>query len=119
MQIEKPDNPNSLSVFPFINPMLHSVLRLKIMVTLDSIENAEFMHLCKMTEATRGNMSIQLTTLQSAGYINITKVGEGYAQRTISHITPKGREALHSYMDALNKLFTMEIPSQEKIKLAK
>ena len=34
--------------FPVINPLLHNELRLKIMVTLDSLESADFVYLCKM-----------------------------------------------------------------------
>ena len=43
--------------FPVINPLLHNELRLKIMVALDSLESANFMYLCEITGATRGNSS--------------------------------------------------------------
>lgn len=44
--------------FPFINPLLHNELRLKIMVTLDSLESADFVYLTRITESSRGNLSI-------------------------------------------------------------
>ena len=44
--------------FPVINPLLHSELRLKIMVALDSLESADFVYLCKITGSTRGNLSV-------------------------------------------------------------
>ena len=58
-----------MSTFKFavINPLLHNELRLKIMVALDSLESASFMYLCQITGATRGNLSIQIKTLQEAG----------------------------------------------------
>ena len=56
-----------------IDPMLHNAVRLKIMVALDSLESANFMYLCEITDAARGNVSIQLKTLQEAGYIEVSR----------------------------------------------
>ena len=53
--------------FQVINPLLHSELRLKIMVALDSLESADFMYLCQITDSTRGNVSTQITTLKDRG----------------------------------------------------
>ena len=50
--------------FPIINPLLHSELRLKIMVALDSLESADFVYLCEITGCSRGNLSTQITTLK-------------------------------------------------------
>ena len=55
--------------FPVINPLLHNELRLKIMVALDSLESASFMYLCEIADATRGNLSVQITTLREAGWV--------------------------------------------------
>ena len=63
--------------FAVINPLLHNELRLKIMVALDSLESAGFVYLCKITESTRGNVSIQIKTLQEAGYLEVSKSGLG------------------------------------------
>ena len=63
--------------FQVINPLLHSELRLKIMVALDSLESADFMYLCQITDSTRGNVSTQITTLKEAGYIEVSKSGIG------------------------------------------
>ena len=80
--------------FPVINPLLHSELRLKIMVALDSLESADFMYLCQITDSTRGNVSTQITTLKEAGYIDVSKSGLGRFSRTACSITNRGREAL-------------------------
>ena len=61
--------------FPVINPLLHNELRLKIMVALDSLESANFMYLCEITGSTRGNLSVQIKTLQEAGYLQVDKSG--------------------------------------------
>ena len=105
-----------MSTFKFavINPLLHSELRLKIMVVLDSLESADFMYLCQITDSTRGNVSTQITTLKDAGYIDVSKSGIGRFSRTTCSITNKGREALRAYEDGLRNLFSQEVPSKDE-----
>ena len=98
--------------FPFINPLLHSELRLKIMVTLDSLESADFVYLCKITESTRGNLSVQITTLKEAGYLEVSKTGIGPLSHTVCRITQRGREALIAYEAALKQLFARNIQTE-------
>lgn len=100
--------------FPIINPLLHNELRLKVMVALDSLESADFVYLCDITEATRGNLSVQLTTLKEAGYLDISKTGLGRLSRTVCRITVKGREALHTYEQGLRRLFTEAVPAKDE-----
>lgn len=102
--------------FQVINPLLHSELRLKIMVALDSLKSADFMYLCQITGSTRGNLSTQITTLKDAGYIDVTKSGLGRFSRTTCSITGKGREALRNYEEGLRKIFSQEVPAQEEQK---
>ena len=96
--------------FPVINPLLHSELRLKIMVALDSLKSADFMYLCQITDSTRGNVSTQITTLKEAGYIDISKSGLGRFSRTTCSITNRGREALRAYEDGLRRMFELCVP---------
>ena len=81
--------------FPVINPLLHSELRLKIMVALDSLESADFMYLCQITDSTRGNLSTQITTLKDAGYINVSKSGLGRISCTVGF--PGGQHPARSH----------------------
>ena len=100
--------------FPVINPQLHNELRLKIMVALDSLESADFMYLCQITDSTRGNLSIQISTLREAGYIDVSKSGGlGRFSRTTCQITVRGREALHAYEEGLRRLFTESVPARD------
>ena len=105
---------NRKTVIPFrfgpINSLLHNELRLKVMVALDSLESANFMYLCEITEATRGNLSIQLATLRDAGYIEVSKSGSGPTSRSCCRITRKGEDALHEYEKNLRLLFEQEVP---------
>ena len=102
--------------FPVINPLLHNELRLKIMVTLDSLESADFVYLCEITDSTRGNLSIQIKTLQEAGYIEVSKTGVGRLSHTVCRITHKGLEALKAYEQGLRRLFCERVPDMKNKK---
>jgi len=105
--------------FAVINPLLHNELRLKIMVALDSLDSADFMYLCQITGSTRGNLSIQIKTLQEANYLEVTKSGIGRFSHTVCRITHRGEEALRAYEDGLRNLFSQGVPVQEEMRSAK
>ena len=60
-------------MFKELDPLLHQQLRLSIMSLLISVREAEFTFLKEKTNATAGNLSVQLNKLAEAGYINIQK----------------------------------------------
>ena len=99
--------------FPVINSLLHSELRLKIMVALDSLESAEFTYLCEITDSTRGNVSVQITTLKEADYIEVSKTGIGRFSHTVCRITRKGHDALQTYEQGLRRMFEQRVPDRE------
>ena len=100
--------------FPVINPLLHNELRLKIMVALDSLESAGFVYLCEITDSTRGNLSVQIKTLQEAGYLEVSKHGLGRLSHTVCRITSKGKDALRVYEQGLRRLFAEGVPVEEE-----
>ena len=57
--------------FAPLDPVLHNQLRLAIMSVLVTVEQADFNFLLERTGATRGNLSVQITKLKEAGYINV------------------------------------------------
>lgn len=57
-----------------LNPLLHSQLRLAVMSILLSVDEADFVYLKEQTNATAGNLSVQLDKLSEAGYIEVEKV---------------------------------------------
>lgn len=89
-----------------LDPLLHSQLRLAIMSILLSLEDADFVYLKQKTEATAGNLSIQLDKLSEAGYITVIKTTEGTRPRTICSITDVGRKAMETYVEALRSYLT-------------
>lgn len=60
-------------MFKELDPLLHSQLRLAVMSILLSVDEADFVYLKEKTEATAGNLSVQIDELNSAGYIFVEK----------------------------------------------
>ena len=60
--------------FKDLDPILHNELRLKVMAALDSLADADFVYLKELTKATAGNLSVQITKLEEAGYIKVPVV---------------------------------------------
>ena len=77
--------------------VIHEPARLKIMSVLSVAESADFTYLMGETGLTRGNLSVQLTRLQEAGYIEVSKEFVGRSPRTTASMTPDGREAFKRY----------------------
>ena len=90
-------------MLPVLNPLLHSELRLAIISTLISLEQADFVYLRKQTGATAGNLSVQSDQLQKAGYIAVEKSFRGKMPCTICRITQEGVDAFEQYVEALKE----------------
>lgn len=88
-------------MFKKLDPLLHSELRLAVMSLLVELEEADFVYLRSVTEATAGNLSVQIDKLSDAGYISVEKTFEGKKPRTVCRITDIGLRAFEDYVDAL------------------
>lgn len=88
-------------MFNDLDPLIHSQLRLAIMSILVGVEQAEFVYLKEKTNATAGNLSVQLEKLQQANYISIEKTFKGKYPLTICRITTHGAEAFSKYVKDL------------------
>jgi len=88
-------------MFKKLDPLLHSELRLAVMSVLVESEEADFVYLKEVTQATAGNLSVQLDKLSEAGYITIEKGFNGKKPRTVCHLTQTGLKAFEDYVDAL------------------
>lgn len=87
--------------FKKLDPILHSELRLSIMSLLYYLEEVDFTYIKEKTEATSGNLSVQLDKLSNVGYISVEKTFAGKKPRTVCRITPEGKKAFEDYVDAL------------------
>ncbi|MBR3406903.1 MAG: transcriptional regulator [Bacteroidales bacterium] len=88
-------------MFPKLDPLLHSELRLAVMSILADVTSADFTFLKKQTGATSGNLSVQIDKLAAAGYVTVEKGFKGKMPCTTCTITPVGMEAFQGYVNAL------------------
>lgn len=84
-----------------LNPIIHSQLRLAIMTILLSVDEADFNYLKEQTQATSGNISVQLEKLSSAGYIQVNKEFIGKKTHTSCRMTEEGKQAFEEYIETL------------------
>jgi DNA-binding transcriptional ArsR family regulator len=95
-------------MFEELDPLLHSQLRLAVMSVLISVESAEFTFLLDKTGATRGNLSVQISKLSEAGYLDVNKSFRKNYPLTTCKITAKGVEAFEKYVKALHSYLKPE-----------
>lgn len=90
-----------------LDPLLHSQLRLAVMSILMNVDEADFVYLREKTEATAGNLSVQLDKLSSAGYISLEKGFVGKKTRTVCRVTDRGRKAFEEYVENLKEYLNL------------
>lgn len=90
-------------MFKELDPILHSQLRLAVMSLLISVREAEFNFIREKTNATAGNLSVQLNKLKDVGYIDITKQFKDNYPLTTCRISPKGIDAFDQYVKDLQQ----------------
>ncbi len=95
-------------MFETLDPLLHSQLRLSVMSLLVSVEQADFVYIKEETEATAGNLSVQLDKLSNAGYIEIVKGFRGKKPNTSCRITKNGIEAFEKYVKTINNYLNIK-----------
>ncbi len=95
-------------MFKDLNPILHSQLRLAIVSILISVKEAEFTYLREKTDATAGNLSVQINKLKEAGYIDVTKSFKDNYPQTICKITPAGVLAFEEYVRDLQSYLNVK-----------
>lgn len=90
-----------------LDPLLHSRLRLAIMSLLITNEEVTFPYVVEKTGASRGNVSVQITNLEEAGYLAVTKSFEDKKPKTTLTITKKGEKAMEEYAKALKEYLNL------------
>jgi DNA-binding transcriptional ArsR family regulator len=87
--------------FAPLDPVLHNQLRLAVMSLLVSLESADFNFILEKTGATRGNLSVQITKLKEAGYIEVTKSFKDNYPNTSCRVSLAGLAAFEAYVAAI------------------
>ena len=95
-------------MFKELDPILHSQLRLAVVSLLISVKEAEFTFIKDKTNATAGNLSVQLNKLKEAGYIEVVKQFKDNYPQTICKITAKGINAFEEYVNALQSYMAIK-----------
>ena len=88
-------------MFKDLDPILHSQLRLAVMSLLISVKEAEFTFLKEKTNATAGNLSVQIQKSKEAGYIDVVKKFKDNYPQTICKVTSAGVKAFEQYVKNL------------------
>ena len=90
-----------------LDKIIHEPARLRIMMILAGIEQADFNFLLTTLNLTRGNLSRHIEKLESADYLKVEKSFNGKIPNTNYQITQKGTKALTQYwenLDAVRRL---------------
>lgn len=87
-----------------IDKIIHEPVRLRIMMILAGVEQADFNFLLTTLSLTRGNLSRHIEKLESAGYLEVKKSFKGKVPNTSYQITQKGYRALTQYWENLDKV---------------
>ncbi|MBX2920590.1 MAG: transcriptional regulator [Chitinophagaceae bacterium] len=88
-------------MFKDLDPILHSQLRLAVVSLLVGVKEAEFTFLREKTNATAGNLSVQIQKLREAGYIDVEKRFKDNYPQTLCKLTPRGLNAFEEYVKNL------------------
>ena len=95
----------SLQNISGLDRLIHEPARLILMALLSSVESADFLFLLKESELSKGNLSVQLSRLEQAGYLEIEKTFRGKIPHSEYRLTQKGKTAFDQYRQNLGSIF--------------
>ncbi len=95
-----------------IDKIIHEPARLRIMMILSGVEQADFNFLLMTLSLTRGNLSRHMEKLESAGYLKVKKTFKGKLPNTSYQLTQKGSRALAQYWENLDAVRRLGRPRQ-------
>lgn len=87
-----------------LDPLIHAPKRLAAMAMLAHSESTDFPFLRDHLSISSPDLSKQMTALEQAGYVEISKSGRGRGATTTYRITKRGRQAYQRHRDALRAL---------------
>ena len=91
-----------------LNALLHQELRLTIVSYMVNVGKADFKSLLEVTSATKGNLSVQLSKLESAKYLSIKKSFKGKYPHTEYKITKFGITKYEEYLVEIKKMLNIK-----------
>ena len=101
------------SKFADLDSVIHSRVRLTIMILLLQSKTANFTYLKKEIGVSDGNLSTHLRKLEEAKYIKVQKRFEHRKPKTTLSLTDKGRDALNEYTTNLEEYLRLVSKGKE------
>lgn len=95
------DTPSQL---PSPNRLVHEPARLAILTVLSSCIAADFVFLQGVTGLSKGNLSVQLTNLEQAGMVIMTKEIIDKKTRTTVRLSDQGVNAMEQYWRTMDEI---------------
>ena len=95
---------SSLQNITGLDRVIHEPARLTIVALLSSVASADFLFLLKESGLTKGNLSVHLSRLEEAGYIQVEKTFRGKIPHTEYKLTLKGKSAFDGYRKSLGSI---------------
>lgn len=86
--------------------VIHQPVRLRILMLLSGLEEADFAFLVNTFKLTKGNLSVHTSKLEQAGYITIEKSFVNKMPHTAYRITDLGRVRLAEYWKTIDRIRT-------------
>ncbi|MFC4585891.1 transcriptional regulator [Sphaerisporangium corydalis] len=92
---------------PELDPVIHAQARLRVVTALSTLREGDqisFPGLKDILGMTAGNLSVHLSKLEAAEYVEISKTHRGRTPVTYVALTRRGRLAFDDYMVAIRAL---------------
>jgi DNA-binding MarR family transcriptional regulator len=96
-----------------IDRLIHEPSRLNIMAYLYVVDSADFLFLVQQTGMTWGNLSVHISKLEAAGYLEVKKEFLGRKPHTVLSLTPDGRTAFDNYRKNMRQTLD-NLPDQSR-----
>jgi DNA-binding transcriptional ArsR family regulator len=92
------------NLLPSPNRLVHEPARLAILTVLSSCAAADFVFLQKITQLSKGNLSVQLTNLEQAGLVIIRKEIIDKKMRTTVSLSKRGISEIADYWKVMDEI---------------
>jgi DNA-binding transcriptional ArsR family regulator len=86
-----------------VDRLIHEPSRSAILAVLSAVQSADFLYLLRETGLTKGNLTVHLSKLETAGYIKIEKTYRGKLPLTLCSLTEDGKLAFENYCKQLKQ----------------
>jgi DNA-binding transcriptional ArsR family regulator len=89
-----------------LDPIIHAPKRLAVMALLAHSDACDFAFVRSHVGISDSDLSKQMSALEKAGYVKITKTGRGRGASTWYRITPAGKTAYTHHVKTLTAIVT-------------